>query len=485
MGLKVYNTLSGKKEEFTPLDVNKIKMYVCGPTVYDDCHIGHARAYVGFDTIYRYLKYRYKNVLYVRNITDVDDKIIKKANDSGRKFEEVAKTFSDSFHSDMNGLGLCSPDIEPKASEHIKEMQEIVKGLIAKGVAYESSGDIYFSVEKFKNYGNLSKRDLEGMEAGARVEVSEIKKNPLDFALWKKAKPGEPSWKFENYGEGRPGWHIECSAMSSKYLGESFDIHGGGRDLIFPHHENEIAQSEAYSGRPFAKYWLHCGFLNINKEKMSKSLGNIISIKSLLAKFSPDAIKYFILSSHYRSPIDFSDDLLVESEKAVGRVYTLYRDVKELKPGKGTVTVDNEMVLKFEEAMDDDFNTAKIIGTLFDSVNKGFKLLNEIHSAKDESKSSKIREELSVLMTGLNFVSEKLGIFNLRTEPDSYFQELAGETGDESDKAKEIEALIVERKQARENKNWARADEIRKTLLEKYGAEIEDKKDGTRWKFVK
>lgn len=483
MALKIFNTLSGKKEEFKPIKGKKVGMYVCGPTVYDDCHIGHARAYISFDIIVRYLKFSGYDVTYVRNITDVDDKIINKANAEKKDFGEIAERYTESFHKDMKNLGLLEPDIEPKASEHINDMQNFISGLMKKGAAYKSQGDVYFSVDAFKDYAKLSKRNLDDMEAGARVEVSEIKKNPFDFALWKKAKEGEPSWD-SPWGKGRPGWHIECSAMSSKYLGESFDIHGGGRDLIFPHHENEIAQSEAFSGKPFAKYWIHNGFVNINKQKMSKSLGNTLTIDHLLSKFSVDAFKHFILSTHYRSPIDFTEEYMAESEKAVGRVYTFCQEAREIL--KGEKSANGESYEKFagdlSEAMDDDFNSAKVIGLLFDQINKGFVVLKEVERSKKPDKS-KLRE-LSDVLSGLDLVSEALGIFEYRKEPEKYFHR-DKKKDEKSADVKEIEVLITKRVGFRNQKEWAKADEVRKTLLDKYGVELEDKKDGTRWKFVK
>ncbi len=481
MGLKIYNTMTGKKEEFVPVEKGKIGMYVCGVTAYDHAHIGHGRAYICFDAVHRYLKFRFEGehkVTFIRNITDVDDKIIKKSNEESLPFEEVAKKYSDSLHEDIKSLGLLLPDKEPRASQHIEEMKAIIRKLEQKGLAYKSNGDVYYSVSNFKNYGKLSKRSLEEMEAGARVEVSDKKRNPMDFALWKAAKEGEPSWEF-NDGRGRPGWHIECSAMSSKYLGETFDIHGGGKDLVFPHHENEIAQSEGASGKSFAKYWMHCGFVNMNKEKMSKSLGNVINIKELLKKYSPDAIKLFILQTHYRSPIDFADEYLKESEKAVCRVYTLYKDVKEISQGQGAVKNDDEFEAKFIDAMDDDFNTAKAIGYIFDYVNKGFTLIDKIKTSKDKKK---LQYELSATISAVTFASSKMGLFESRTSPDDYFHNQCS-GGDI--KFETIEKLIEERNSARAKKDWKKADEIRNRLLKECKVELEDKKDGTRWKFIK
>ncbi len=319
--MKIYNTFTGRKEEFVPLIPNKVKIYACGVTVYDHCHIGHARSAIVFDVIRRYIKYKGFDVKYVRNFTDIDDKIINRAKQEGITWDAVARKYTDEYYKDMKRLGVGRADIEPKATEHIEEIIDIVNGLIEKGYAYEVKGSVYFSVDKFIGYGNLSKKDMEEMMAGARVEVDERKKNPLDFALWKKSKEGEPSWE-SPWGSGRPGWHIECTAMSIKHLGESFDIHGGGADLLFPHHENEIAQSEAFTGKPFAKYWIHNGFITIDKEKMSKSLGNFFTIKEVLDKFDPEVVRFFLLSTHYRSPIEFSDDQLREAESSIDRYYT-------------------------------------------------------------------------------------------------------------------------------------------------------------------
>ncbi|MCJ7493900.1 MAG: cysteine--tRNA ligase, partial [Deltaproteobacteria bacterium] len=311
MPLKIYNTLTKKKEEFLPLQKGKVSMYVCGVTVYDRCHIGHARAAVVFDVLFRFLRYRGYEVTYVRNYTDVDDKIIKRANQEGVSCQEIAKRYIQEYEEDMEALGMERPTHEPRATENISQIIDLVKKLVEKGFAYTVDGDVYFSVEKFSSYGKLSGRDLEEMRAGARVEVDERKNNPLDFALWKSSKPGEPEWD-SPWGRGRPGWHIECSAMSQRYLGESFDIHGGGQDLIFPHHENEIAQSEAATGKPFVRFWVHNGFVNINHEKMSKSLGNILAIRDLLQDHHPEVLRLFLLSNHYRSPVDFSLQNMIE-----------------------------------------------------------------------------------------------------------------------------------------------------------------------------
>src|SRR3990172_4430574 len=370
MSIRVYNTLTGKKEDFVPLHDKRVRIYACGVTVYDLCHIGHARSVVVFDSIYRYLRYRGYEVMFVRNFTDIDDKIIKKANEEGIDWKAVAEKYIKEFYVDMGRLGLEKPTFEPRATEHIPGMIRLVSTLIEKGHAYQSGGDVFFSVEKFKDYGKLSKRNIEEMQAGARVEIDEKKENPLDFALWKGSKPGEPFWE-SPWGKGRPGWHIECSVMSQKYLGETFDIHGGGRDLIFPHHENEIAQSEAATGKEFAKYWVHNGLIQINREKMSKSIGNILNVRDAVAMWNREAIRLFFLSHQYLNPADFSDTTMDESEAALERLYITLKRAKD--QGKDGSADDTELAgavasfsRKWVETMCDDFNTADAIGNLFE-----------------------------------------------------------------------------------------------------------------------
>ena len=371
MSLRVYNTLSGKKEEFQPLVPGKVDMYVCGVTVYDYCHIGHARANIVFDIVYRYLQYSDYDVTYVRNYTDVDDKIINRANERGISSKQLAEEFIRAFDEDMAALGLRKPTHEPKATEYIDRIIVLAEQLIEKGMAYESGGDVYYSVEKFPAYLKLSKRNMEEMQAGARIAPGEQKRNPMDFALWKAAKPGEPSWE-SPWGPGRPGWHIECSAMSSSLLGETFDIHGGGRDLIFPHHENEIAQSEGVSGKPFVKYWLHNGFVNLNQEKMSKSLGNFFTIRDILQSYDPEVVRFFILTAHYRSPVDFSDQNLKDARAGLSRFYEALQaaaDAVEGVPESQVVAQEGEeLEAQFRAAMDDDFNTPEALAVLFDLV---------------------------------------------------------------------------------------------------------------------
>ncbi len=501
MALRVYNTMTGKKEEFIPLHDRKIGMYACGVTVYDLSHIGHARSAVVFDAIYRYLKYRGYEVTFVRNFTDIDDKIIKRANEQGVDCKAIAEKYIDEFNVDMGKLGLEKPKFEPRATDHISEMIKLISTLIEKGYAYESGGDVFFSVEKFKEYGKLSKRNLEEMQAGARVGIDEKKENPLDFALWKASKPGEPSWE-SPWGKGRPGWHIECSVMSQKYLGETLDIHGGGKDLIFPHHENEIAQSEAATGKPFARYWIHNGFVNINKEKMSKSLGNILTLKEIFKDWRPEAIRLFLLSSHYRSPVDFSFDGLSEVKSALDRFYATLGSIQEELKGPGSPRApslpspsrgegkaggvspikDARQILesfrtKFEEAMDDDFNTAQALGHFFD-------LQRHLNSLLDISKKQRTEEILAMLKEGFEYFTRLGSIFGLfQEDPQNYLNEQKKEGLKRLNLAEEeILRRINERNLARKEKNWKRADEIRNDLLSK-GIVLEDTPDETIWKI--
>jgi len=490
MPLRVYNTMTGKKEEFIPLHDRKIGMYACGVTVYDLCHIGHARSAIVFDAIYRYLEYRGYEVTFVRNFTDIDDKIIKRANEQGVDFKAIAEKYIDEFNVDMGKFGLEKPKFEPKATEHISEMIQLISTLIEKGYAYQGGGDVFFSVEKFKEYGKLSKRNLEDMQAGARVGIDEKKENPLDFALWKASKPGEPFWE-SPWGKGRPGWHIECSVMSQKYLGETLDIHGGGQDLIFPHHENEIAQSEAATGKPFARYWIHNGFVNINKEKMSKSLGNILTLKEIFKDWRPEAIRLFLLSSHYRSPVDFSFDGLSEVKSALDRFYaTLEAIQKELKgPSssshkkiessaiEGSRQILESFQARFEEAMDDDFNTAQALGYFFD-------LQRHLNSLLDISKKQRTEEILAMLKEGLEYFARFGSIFGLfQEDPEHYLNEQKKEGLKRLNLAEEeILRLIDARNLARKEKNWKGADEIRNGLLSK-GIVLEDTPAETIWKI--
>ncbi|MEW6215235.1 MAG: cysteine--tRNA ligase [Nitrospirota bacterium] len=489
--MRIYNTLTGRKEEFVPLTPGKVKIYACGVTVYDYCHIGHARSAIVFDVIRRYMGYKGFDVKYVRNFTDVDDKIINRARQEGIIWDAVARKYTDEYYKDMDRLGVGRADVEPKATEHLGEIIDIVKGLIDRGYAYEVDGNVYFAVDKFPEYGKLSKRDREEMLAGARVEVDESKKDPMDFALWKKSKKDEPAWE-SPWGPGRPGWHIECSAMSIKHLGDSFDIHGGGVDLIFPHHENEIAQSEAFTGKPFARYWIHNGFITIDKEKMSKSLGNFFTIKEILDKFDPEVVRFFLLSTHYRSPIEFSDEQLREVESSIDRYYTtvirindflgtsmvstsLEKDGVKKESSKAEDTFERAVFSfkeRFEEAMDDDFNTALALGHIFE-------LIRDVNRFLDSKPSGpKVRELLLETKELLTEAGKILNIFD-RT-PDEWYRSLLV-TKKIGLFEKEILDLIKERQDARQRKDWATADIIRKEL-EENGIILEDKKDRTDWK---
>jgi cysteinyl-tRNA synthetase len=488
MAIRVYNTLTGKKEDFIPLQEKKVGMYVCGVTVYDLCHIGHARSAIVFDTIYRYFRYRELDVTFVRNFTDIDDKIIKKANEEGVDCKTIAEKYIGEFNIDMGRLGLEKPSVEPKATEHISEMITLISTLMQKGWAYQGGGDIFFSVEKFKDYGKLSKRNLEEMQAGARVEIDGKKENPLDFALWKASKPGEPFWE-SPWGKGRPGWHIECSVMSQKYLGETFDIHGGGRDLIFPHHENEIAQSEGATGKTFVRYWIHNGFVNINKEKMSKSLGNILTIKEILKDWHPEILRLFFLSHHYRSPVDYSEDSFIEVQSGLDRFYsTLNAIQEELKKPLSKEKLDSPVIenchqaiesfqARFEEAMDDDFNTAEALGYFYD-------LQRNLNSLLDISKGRPTGEVASLLKKGLGHFTNIGWVFGLfREDPEVYMAEQRKEGLKKLDLTEqEILQLIEGRNQARKEKNYKRADEIRNNLFSKRII-LEDTPSGTIWKI--
>jgi len=481
MALRVYNTLSGTKEEFIPLVPGKVSMYVCGVTVYDHCHIGHARANVVFDMIYRYLRHVGYDVTYVRNYTDVDDKIINRANQEGVPYNVISERFIAEFDRDMAALGLDLPTHQPKATEHIAEMIEIISRLIDKGYAYAADGDVYFCVEKFAPYLRLSKRNLDEMQAGARIEVGEKKRHPMDFALWKGSKPGEPFWE-SPWGKGRPGWHIECSAMSMKYLGETFDIHGGGKDLVFPHHENEIAQSEAANGKPFARYWIHNGFVNINAEKMSKSLGNFFTIKEVLEKYDAEVLRFFLLSAHYRSPIDFSDQNLREAEAGLERIYATLAGIdQELAKGTGETAGEGDHELaekvatlaeRFREAMDDDFNTAQALGFVFDLIRSANRVLAEGEKVN--------RTLLAQARDRIREVGVVLGIFT--SEPRAFAERLKNRKAAQLPiSAPEIERLIAERIAARAARDFRRADEIRDNLAA-LGIMLLDTPQGTTWK---
>lgn len=470
MSIKVYNTLTGKKEVLQPVEEGKIRMYVCGPTVYDLSHIGHARSAVSFDVIYRYLAYRGFDVNYTRNYTDIDDKIIARANKDGTDWREIAERYIKAFDEDMEALGVVLPTHRPRATETMDKIIELIEVLIQKGYAYVTDGDVYYSVRRFADYGKLSGKNIEELESGARVEVDERKKDPLDFALWKASKPGEPWWT-SPWGRGRPGWHIECSAMCLKWLGTTIDIHGGGKDLVFPHHENEVAQSEAATGKPFARYWLHNGFVNIEKEKMSKSLGNILNIRDVLRGHTSESVRLFLLSSHYRSPIDYSEDSLREAEAKAERFYRTLDRIEKERPetsktavGKG---IEEELMAPILEAMDDDFNTAAAIGKVFEEVTRANRLMDR----GDEAAGMELRAMLSVFKKTAGF----LGVFGKR--PQEYFDERKERV---ALPAEEIERLIEERNEARRNRDYRRADAIRDELKDK-GIILEDRPDGTVW----
>lgn len=475
MAIRIYNTLTKKKETFEPIRADKVSMYVCGPTVYDSCHIGHARSAVVFDVIIRHLEASGYDVTYVRNFTDVDDKIIRRANELGTDAKTIAEKYIAEFYEDMDALHVRRATIEPRATEHIDSIIVLIENLIAKDMAYEIDGDVYFSVEAFDGYGKLSGRRLEDMEAGARVDVDKRKRNPFDFALWKAAKPGEPTWA-SPWGDGRPGWHIECSAMSSSYLGQTFDIHGGGKDLIFPHHENEIAQSEASTGKPFAKYWVHNGFVNIDKEKMSKSLGNFLLIRDVLKSYHAETVRLFLLSNHYRSPVDFTDKALDEAGSALDKIYALLARVASDVTGTGDeADQPNHYWQRFQAAMDDDFNSAQGIGVLFEAVRTVNRLL-------DESKgklSADTRHSVHGAVSEIRRMGNTLGI--LAESPAEYFNRKKSQAlAEQNISPAEIETMIQERQTARKEKDWAKADQIRDRLAA-LNVIIKDSPTGTTW----
>lgn len=478
MSLKIYNSLSREKESFAPLIKNRVTMYVCGVTVYDLCHIGHARACIVFDVIYRYLQFIGYEVIYVRNFTDVDDKIINKAIEEGKSCKEISKKYIEAFYADMNSLGIKTPTYEPKATEHIPEMLDMIKRLMDKGHAYQAGGDVMFSVESFQEYGKLSGKKIDELQAGARVEVDEKKENPLDFVLWKESKPGEPAWE-SPWGMGRPGWHIECSAMSQKYLGETFDIHGGGKDLIFPHHENEVAQSQGATGKKPIRYWIHNGFVDINKEKMSKSLGNFFTIQEVVEKYQPEIIRLFLLSSHYRSPIDFSDQSLNEAGIVLNRFYEFLNSANKLELDN-SFEPDKEVMDKFKSAMDDDFNAALSLGHLNDFLRKLNALKDQLKNKKGRD-SDNLKKKLGEGKKTILTIGEVLGLF--LDEPFRFLESFKEKKLMELGITKaQIEEMIDARKEARKNKDWGKGDRIRDKLNEK-GIVLEDRSDGTAWKI--
>jgi cysteinyl-tRNA synthetase len=477
MSLRVYNTLSGKKEEFKPLSPPKVGLYACGVTVYDYCHIGHARAAVAFDVIARYLRFAGYDVTYVRNYTDIDDKIIDRSNEQGVDWKELTEIFIKAHDDDMGALGVQRADVEPRATDYIDQIIAIVKTLVDKGIAYEVDGDVYFEVEKFDGYGKLSKRNLEDLQAGARIDVDERKVNPLDFALWKSSKPDEPAWD-SPWGKGRPGWHIECSAMSAEILGQPLDIHGGGKDLIFPHHENEIAQSEAAGDKEFVRYWMHNGFVNIDSEKMSKSLGNFFTIREVLEKYRPEVIRFFLLSTHYRSPLDFSDRALTEAQTRYERFMNLFarihrtgaedRDLDEAE-NKCTALLSEEIEPHFRESMDDDFNTAAAIGHLFTALGT----LNAILDRADSEGRGVAAAWKEAVDSFFQKIGHVLGFFEGgMADSEAWFA-----AGSDDDSKAKAQLMAEERVEARTNKDWGKADELRDAIAE-LGFEVQDTPQG-------
>ena len=482
MPLRLYNSASRKKEVFKPIKGGQVGIYVCGVTVYDVCHIGHARSAIVFDVLVRYLRARGFKVTYVRNFTDVDDKIIERSKQTGEDTATLAQRYIRLFYQDMHALGVLDADVEPRATEHIEDMIDMVSRLVDKGYAYVVDGDVYFSVETFDQYGQLSGRNLEDMVAGARIAVDEKKRNPLDFVLWKGAKPGEPTWG-SPWGEGRPGWHMECSVMSCKYLGANFDIHGGGRDLIFPHHENERAQSMAANGVDFANWWVHNGFLTVESEKMSKSLGNFITIQDALASYHPQELRLFLLSTHYRSPLDFSRSGLREARSGIVRIYRTLQRLEEIigpycldsdeitAPCLAAMETD-DLKARFMRVMDDDLNTAAALGLLFDKVH-GLNRLLDSSTFNEGLRSHLQRERVAILEC-----AKSLGL--IWDQPSQLLREITKAPAELD--AEQIENMIRERNRAREERDWAMADSIREELSQR-GIILEDGPKGTNWRL--
>jgi len=494
MSIRIYNTLTHKKEPLTPLEPGHIKLYVCGITSYDYCHIGHARSSLAFDMIVKYLRYRGYKVTFVRNFTDIDDKIIKRAQEQNTSSEELANRFIDEFYTDMDFLGLDRPDIEPKATEHIPEMIDLISTLIDKNKAYPADGDVYYAVSEFAEYGKLSKRNLDDMQAGARISINENKRHPMDFALWKSSKPGEPAWD-SPWGPGRPGWHIECSAMSKKYFGDTFDIHGGGKDLIFPHHENEIAQSEAANEAPFVNMWIHHGFVTIKNEetaeneKMSKSLGNFLTIRKLAEKYHPEVLKLFVFSTQYRNPLEYSEQAMQDAQVGLNRLYESIAGYNDLEKNEKTdavsvITAKESIKLqsleeRFQQAMDNDFNSAQAIGHLFDAAKTINKIIRKLQSDQFQGDLQLLDESVKTLI--------KLGrILGLLKEPVLAFLEKQREAtlSEISIDESTINQMIEQRFQARQVKDWALSDQIRDSLLE-HNIELKDGPAGTTWSVKK
>lgn len=456
--LQIYNTLNRQKEVFTPIVPGKVGLYVCGITIYDHCHIGHARTYVAFDVINRYLRFSGFDVTYVRNITDVDDKIIKRAAENNESCDALTARFTDAMHADFNALGLLPADIEPRVTTHMAEIIALIQTLLNNGYAYQAAdGDVLFDVSKYEAYGALSQQNLEMLQSGARVEVADNKDDPLDFVLWKTAKPGEPFWA-SPWGNGRPGWHIECSAMSAKHLGEHFDIHGGGSDLQFPHHENEIAQSTCAHGHKYVNTWIHTGMVQVDKEKMSKSLGNFFTVKDVLAEYNAEAVRYFLLSSHYRSQLNYSKENIEQAHAALGRLYTALRNITP----SHSIDLNSSYIARFKAAMDDDFNTPEALPVLFE-------LAREVNRFK-ETEPAKAAELAGLL----SLLAGVLGL--LQGDAETFLQ-----SGASDDDVAEIEALIAKRNAARAAKDWPAADAARAELTAK-GIIVEDKNGVTSWR---
>jgi len=464
--MKLYNSMTMQKEEFVPLVEGKVTMYACGPTVYDYIHIGNARPIIVFDALRRYFEYRGYEVTFVQNFTDIDDKIIRRANELGISSRELAEKFIEEYFVDAKGLGVREATVHPRATENIPQIMELIQTLMDKGLAYESGGDVYFRTERYDGYGKLSHQSLDDLLAGARVDVNEIKENPMDFALWKKAKPGEPSWP-SPWGEGRPGWHIECSAMSSRYLGKTIDIHCGGQDLTFPHHENEIAQSEGASGQTFVRYWLHNGYINVDNRKMSKSLGNFFTVRDAAAAYGYENIRMFMLMSHYRSPLNYSGEALTHAKNALERLKQARKNLLFVKENGREGEIDEAGLDKklevyrsrYIEAMDDDFNTADAISVIFELVREANTLVSSGTMARREAERY------------LSLFDELTGVLGL----------LYAEKDADTELAEEVEALIAARQAARKAKNWAEADRIRDKLKE-MGIILEDTPQGVRWR---
>ena len=460
--LKLFNSLSRTKETFVPIEPGKVRMYVCGMTVYDYCHLGHARVLVVFDVIVRHLRTLGYEVTYVRNITDIDDKIIARARENNESINALTERFICAMHEDADALGVLRPDAEPRATESMDSILAMIRSLLDRGYAYQGdNGDVFYAVGRFDNYGQLSGKRLDELRSGARIDVEDAKHDALDFVLWKAAKPEEPSWP-SDWGPGRPGWHIECSAMSTECLGAHFDIHGGGMDLQFPHHENEIAQSEAATGKHFVNYWIHNGFVQVDEEKMSKSLGNFFTVREILRRYQPEEVRYFILSSHYRSPLNYSDDNLNKARGALQRLYTALRDTAPAD----AVEPDSDFEQRFQAAMDDDFNTPEALATLFE-------LTRAINRVREQD-----AVEAARLAATLHTLGGRLGI--LQADPVQYLRGAQGEVDSGPDDAS-IDALVARRDQARADRDWAEADRIRDQLTA-MGILLEDAAGGTLWR---